>query len=167
MVAVPAATPDTMPDVPMVATPVLLLAHVPPLVVDDKVVVEPAHTEVVPVITAGSALTVYTAVPTQPPLTVYEMVVVPAAKVVTTPVPDTIVATLVLLLVHVPPLVGLLSVLPLPTHAANVPVMVGVVHGAVGSTLAHHVSHTLTVAALTSCIVQKSVLFTGSSIVAE
>ena len=62
MVAVPAATPVTMPDVPIVATPVLLLAHVPPLVVEDRVVVDPAHTEVVPVIAAGSAFTVTIAV---------------------------------------------------------------------------------------------------------
>ena len=58
MVAVPAATPDTIPDVPMVATPILLLAHVPPLVVDDSEVVDPAHKEVVPVIAAGRAFTV-------------------------------------------------------------------------------------------------------------
>ena len=62
MVAVPAATPVTIPDVPIVATPVLLLAHVPPLVVEDRVVVDPAHTEVVPVIAAGSAFTVTVAV---------------------------------------------------------------------------------------------------------
>ena len=66
MVAVPAATPDTMPDVPMVATPVLLLAHVPPTVAEDSVVVVPAHKEVVPVITAGIALTVTVVVLTHP-----------------------------------------------------------------------------------------------------
>ena len=62
MVTVPAATPVTMPDVPIVATPVLLLAHVPPLVIEDRVVVDPAHTVVVPVIAAGSAFTVTVAV---------------------------------------------------------------------------------------------------------
>ena len=152
---------------PTVAKLVLLLLHVPPPVVEDRVVVLPTHTVAVPVIIAGSAFTVYTAVPTHPLLIVYDIIVVPAAKADTTPVPDTIVAELVLLLVHVPPLVELLSVLPLPTHAASVPDIVGVVHSVVGSTFAHHVSQTFTVAALTSCIVQKSVLLTGSSIVAE
>ena len=66
MIAVPAATPDTIPDVPIVATPVLLLAHVPPLVVDESVVVAPAHKEVVPVIAAGSALMVIDVVVLQP-----------------------------------------------------------------------------------------------------
>ena len=139
----------------------------PPLVADDKVVVLPTHTFVVPAMTAGSAFTVYTAVPTHPPLIVYDIVTVPAATADTTPVPLTTVATLALLLVHVPPLVGLLRLVPAPTHAASVPDMVGVLHGAVGSTLAHHVSHIFTAGALTSCIVQKSVLFTGSTIVAE
>ena len=55
-----------MPDVPIVATPVLLLAHVPPLVLDDKVVVDPAQKEVVPVIAAGTAFTVIDVVLTQP-----------------------------------------------------------------------------------------------------
>ena len=55
-----------MPDVPMVATPVLLLAHVPLPVVEDSVVVVPAHKEVVPVIPAGIALTVTVVVLTHP-----------------------------------------------------------------------------------------------------
>ncbi len=55
-----------MPDVPMVATPELLLAHVPPPVVEDSVVVVPAHIEVVPVIAAGIAFTVTVVVLTQP-----------------------------------------------------------------------------------------------------
>jgi hypothetical protein len=55
-----------MPDVPIVATPVLLLVHVPPLVVDDRVLVAPAHNEVIPVIVAGSAFTVIDVVLTQP-----------------------------------------------------------------------------------------------------
>jgi hypothetical protein len=66
MVAVPAATPVTMPDVPILATPALLLAHVPPPVVEERVVVVPAHKEVAPVIVAGIALTVIVVVLTQP-----------------------------------------------------------------------------------------------------
>ena len=70
MVAVPAATPLTSPlPLTTVATPVLLLAHVPPPVVEDNREVEPAHIVVAPVIVAGSALTVYTAVLAHPPLT--------------------------------------------------------------------------------------------------
>ncbi len=58
MVAAPVAIPVAIPDVPIVATPVLLLAHVPPPVVEDRLVVDPAHKAVVPVIAAGIALTV-------------------------------------------------------------------------------------------------------------
>ena len=47
---VPATAPLTMPDVPIVATVVLLLLHTPPVVASLNVVVEPAHTVAVPVI---------------------------------------------------------------------------------------------------------------------
>ena len=50
MVEVPATAPLTMPDVPMVATVVLLLLHTPPDVASLNVVVEPTHTVAVPVI---------------------------------------------------------------------------------------------------------------------
>jgi hypothetical protein len=60
MVAEPAETPDTTPEALTVATAVLLDDQVPPAVASLKVVVEPTHTEVVPVIpaTTGRALTV-------------------------------------------------------------------------------------------------------------
>ena len=60
MVAVPAVTPVTIPDVPIVATAVLLLLHTPPVVVLLNVVVEVAQTIAVPVIVpaTGSGLTV-------------------------------------------------------------------------------------------------------------
>ena len=51
---------------PIVATPVLLLAHVPPLVVDERVLVDPTHKEAVPVIAAGIAFTVIDVVLAQP-----------------------------------------------------------------------------------------------------
>ena len=51
---------------PTVAKLVLLLLHVPPPVVDDRVVVLPTHTVAVPVKIAGSAFTVTTVVLTQP-----------------------------------------------------------------------------------------------------
>ncbi len=62
---VPAATPETMPDEePTVATDVVPLVQVPPEVVFDNVVVEPAQTFIAPVIAAsvGRAFTVTTAV---------------------------------------------------------------------------------------------------------
>jgi hypothetical protein len=57
----PAATPVTTPvDALTVAVAVLEDVQTPPAVTSDKVVVEPAHTEVVPVIaaTVGNALIV-------------------------------------------------------------------------------------------------------------
>ena len=60
MVAVPAVTPVTIPDMPIVATAVLLLLHVPPVVVLLNVVVAVAQTIAVPVMVpaTGSGLTV-------------------------------------------------------------------------------------------------------------
>ena len=61
MVALPEATPVTMPDVLIEANEVLLLFHVPPVIALPKVVVEPAQSVVRPVIeegVAGSGLTV-------------------------------------------------------------------------------------------------------------
>jgi hypothetical protein len=60
MVAVPASTPDTMPLVPIVATDVLLLVHVPPVTVFDNVIVVLTATVFGPVMdpALGSGLTV-------------------------------------------------------------------------------------------------------------
>jgi len=60
MVAVPADTPLTTPVLPTVATDVLPLLHTPPLVASLRLVAEPAHTFIVPVIadTVGNGLTV-------------------------------------------------------------------------------------------------------------
>jgi len=54
--------PVTVPDVPIVATPVAELLHVPPDVTSLKVVLKPWHTAVVPVITAGKGFMVATVV---------------------------------------------------------------------------------------------------------
>jgi len=64
IVAVPADTPLTMPVKPIVATEPSPLLHTPPLVASLSVVVEPAHTLMVPVIadTVGNGLTVTTEV---------------------------------------------------------------------------------------------------------
>ena len=61
MFVVPAAMPVTSPVLrPIVAASVLLLVQSPPAVASDKVVVSPAHTVSVPVITAGNGFTVTT-----------------------------------------------------------------------------------------------------------
>lgn len=66
MVAVPVATAVTNPVVtPIVATAVLSLVHVPPVVLLLSVVVAPVHIAVVPVIGPGAAVTVIVAVTLQ------------------------------------------------------------------------------------------------------
>ena len=58
MTAVPADAPVTTPDEETVATPVLLLAHVPPPVASLSSVLKPWQAEAVPVIGDGNAVTV-------------------------------------------------------------------------------------------------------------
>jgi hypothetical protein len=59
MVAVPPEMPVTIPEpLPIVATVVVLLLHVPPDVLLLNDVVNPTHKDVIPVIVAGSGLTV-------------------------------------------------------------------------------------------------------------
>jgi len=55
-------SPVTIPPVETVACAVLLLLHVPPLVASDKLMVDPVHTLVGPLIAAGNGLTVTGAV---------------------------------------------------------------------------------------------------------
>jgi hypothetical protein len=98
IIAVPAATPVTTPVELMVATPVLLLLHVPPGVISDKLVVRPTQTLSVPVIAAGFGLTVMITVAIQPTGDVAVMVTVPAETPVTTPVDEPTVAIRVLFL---------------------------------------------------------------------
>ena len=66
MTDVPAVTPVTTPPAVMVATTGVALLHVPPAVTLLKVVVEPMQTLVVPVIAAGSGLTVTVVVTAHP-----------------------------------------------------------------------------------------------------
>ncbi len=55
----PAVTPVAIPEAdPIVATPVLPLLHVPPGVASPREVVNPTQTDSVPVIGAGSGVTV-------------------------------------------------------------------------------------------------------------
>jgi hypothetical protein len=123
MTEVPAATPHAVPvELPMVATAVLLLLHVPPAVASLRVVQVPAHMVVVPMIAAGNGLTVATIVAVQPPLMVYEITAVPAETPQSVPVLPTV-ATETLLLLQVPPDVASLSVVQRPVHINGTPLM--------------------------------------------
>jgi hypothetical protein len=67
MVVVPPNTPVTIPvPVPTVATVVVLLVHLPPVVPSLRVLVCPAHMLVIPVIGNGLAFTVITELVIQP-----------------------------------------------------------------------------------------------------
>ena len=54
MLAEPAETPVTMPEIPTVATLPSLLDHVPPVLAVASVVELPSHTVAVPVMLAGT-----------------------------------------------------------------------------------------------------------------
>jgi hypothetical protein len=118
---VPAATPETIPDEPTVATEAALLLHVPPDVASLKDMTEPAHTEDEPEMAAGTVLTVTVAVAVQPDADVYVTIDVPVATPLTMPVALPIVATPMLLLLHAPPLVASVSVVAEPTHTPVAP----------------------------------------------
>lgn len=123
-VTVPAAIPVTSPALVTVATALLLLAQVPPLV-GDKVVVEPTQILFNPrILTLGNAFTVTAGVGAEEhPVAVLVKVKVtdPAETPMTTP-PLVTVATALLLLAQVPPEVGE-SVVVLPTQILLAPVM--------------------------------------------
>ena len=109
--------PDTTPVVaPTFATDGFALLHVPPATALLSVVVAPTHTFALPVIAGsiGMVFTVSCAVTLvgQPKLfvTVYVIVVVPAATPVTIPLKIPIVATAGVLLVHTPPVTALARV---------------------------------------------------------
>lgn len=119
---VPFETLVTTPDASTVATPGVLLLHVPPLVVLLNDTVVPTHIVVVPLIADGAADTVTTVVLVQLPAAVNVIVAVPDVIPATTP-PDTV-ATLVLLLLHVPLPADELSVVVEPAHTVPVPLSV-------------------------------------------
>ena len=112
MLAVPVPAPSTVPLVPTLATPLLLLLHVPVPSVNDVVVPAQMLVAVDGSMAAGSALTVTVAVVWHVPM-LYVIVAVPALAPVT--VPFTTVA-LVLPLVHVPPVVASVRLTVLPTQ---------------------------------------------------
>ena len=135
IVAVPAVTPLTTPLASTVATAVLDDVQTPPAVALVSAVVEPAHTSVVPLIaaTTGIGLTV-TVVVTDAlhpfVVTVYVIVVLPAATPVTTPVDALTVAVAVLDDVQTPPAVTSDKVVVEPSHTEVVPVIAATVGNA-------------------------------------
>ena len=109
----------------IVAVPVALLLHVPPVVVVLSVVEPPAHNAPDPVMLPGSGFTVIAAVVLQVVGSVYVIVTAVGtltAPPVTRPVVAPIGAALVLLLVQVPPPL-LPSVTELPRDKAPEPVI--------------------------------------------
>jgi hypothetical protein len=98
-----------------VAMDVFPLLHVPPDVGELSVIDAPTHIVPAPPIASGNGLTVIMAVMPQPAPGEYEIVAVagemPVWVPVSTPVVTSIVATEVLLLLHVPPGVTLLNVI--------------------------------------------------------
>ena len=132
IVAVPADTPLTTPLASTVATAVLDDVQTPPAVALVSAVVEPAHTSVVPLIaaTTGIGLTV-TVVVTDAlhpfVVTVYVIVVLPAATPVTTPVDASTVAVAVLLELQTPPAVALARAVVEPAHTCVVPLIAATV----------------------------------------
>src|SRR5664279_3662476 len=132
MVAVPAATPVTIPPL-TVAIAALLVLHTPPDVASDRVIAEPLQTLVAPDIagTTGVAFTVIDFVELTEPqvvVTVYLIVAVPAATPVTTP-PLTV-AIAALLVLHTPPGVASESVIDEPLQTAAAPVIANTVGAA-------------------------------------
>jgi hypothetical protein len=109
-------------DEPMVATAVLLLVHVPPVVASASVAVAPTQADVGPVM-GENAFTVSTTEVKQPPGSVYVIVGVPGAMPPSRPDADPMVPCAVLLLVQVPPEVASESIVVWPTQTDGAPVI--------------------------------------------
>ena len=117
---------DTVPmapeKLPIVATPVLLLIHVPPGIASFNVTDEPIHTPEGPVIGFGIAFIVTVRTWKQPVVSVYDIVAVPAFTPNTTPVGLTV-ALSGSLVDHVPSGVVLPRLVVALTQTTAVPVM--------------------------------------------
>jgi hypothetical protein len=83
--------------------------------------VRPWHTDNVPPIPAGEALTVNVFTDLQPELSVYVKFTLPVVTPVATPVDETIVAIVGLPDAHVPPDVAFVSVEAVPVHRNEAP----------------------------------------------
>jgi hypothetical protein len=126
-VALPAATPVTIPvPDPTVAIALLLLLQLPPPA-SVSVIVEPGHTLAVPLIAAGADIIVMVAVSKSLPhafVKLYEIIAVPAATPVAIPEAEPIVVIDVFVLLHIPPLTELVRVVVEPVHKLDAPAMV-------------------------------------------
>ena len=124
MLAVPVPAPVTTPlALPMVATDVLPLLHVPATGVLLSVVVTPTHVVAVPDIGVGSAFTVTVTERVHPVGNAYDTTEVPSASPDTMPDAEPMLTLVVLLLVHVPPVVLLASTFVMPRQAEREPVI--------------------------------------------
>ncbi len=124
IVTVPAATPVTSPLVLLtVARAVLLLLHKPPVGLEASVIIAPVQTVPAPVIAVGAVLTFTVVVTEQVVGKVYVITVLPIVNPFTTPVDEPIVATAILLLLHVPPLGPVANVVELPAHTVVAPLI--------------------------------------------
>ena len=127
MIVPPSVTPLTSPEPSTVATDVVLLAHVPPVKASVRLVITPVQVIGVPPIGLGTGfiVTVTVANAAHGLGTLNVIVAVPAEAPVTIPKLGSIVATLLLLLLHVPCMrpVGLLRVKLPPLHTAMLPVI--------------------------------------------
>jgi hypothetical protein len=126
MRAVPATRPETIPDVLLMeAVDGLLELQLPPGVALASVVVPPMQADGVPIIAAGSGLTVMVVDRSQPAADVYVIDAVPAFAPFTKPEAEPIVATDTSPLVHVPPVSELFNVVAEPSHTLLLPVIAG------------------------------------------
>ena len=124
MTAAPAETPETTP-VPVVIDAIFVFPvfHVPPADKSLKPVVALTQTVVMPAIAEGKGLTVTAFAAMHPVGSVYVITDVPALTPVSVPVVETIVAMIVLPLLHVPPDVPSLKVVVKPAHKLVAPVI--------------------------------------------
>ena len=116
---------DVLDNVPHTGVPRLNNIHVPPVAVPVNATVPPTHILNGPPDITGAAGTVFTVTTTeleQPVSDEKVTVVVPVVTGVSTPVPA-IVATLVLLLVHTPPVQGEVNVMVWPRHTLSGPMI--------------------------------------------
>jgi hypothetical protein len=109
-----------------VATKALVLLHTPPLVRSVNAVDEPAQTVGIPtIVPADKAFTVTTVVVAMVPqllVTVYDMVVVPDVRPLTTPEVPTV-ATPAFVLLHTPPLATSVNAIVDPAVRVAVPLI--------------------------------------------
>jgi hypothetical protein len=124
ILVVPTVIPVTIPErEPMVATAVVPEVQLPPTAASDKVIVLPTHTVEGPRMAVGEELTVSVVVAMQPPGNAYVIIVVPIVMPHAVPEEEPIVATDVLLLVHMPPGTASVNAVQLPAHTPVAPVM--------------------------------------------